>query len=148
MDATTASGFLLAHYSEYYSTREITRGFFMSRVLPGVGELLHSRLGIFRDSEIKETVLEPLAVDRLTALDQLCRANGSHFMLVVPPSYQKGAEIIRRVGRERGVLVLVPVAEDEFDASYYQSDGIHLNGKGSQVFTARLAASLLEQLRK
>ena len=148
MDATTASGFLLAHYSEYYSTREITRGFFMSRVLPGVGELLHSRLGIFRDSEIKETVLEPLAVDRLTALDQLCRANGSHFILVVPPSYQKGAEIIRRVGRERGVLVLVPVAEDEFDASYYQSDGIHLNYKGSQVFTARLAASLLEQLRK
>lgn len=148
MDATSASGFLLAHYSEYYSTREITRGFFMSRVLPGVGELLHSRLGIFRDPEIKEAVLEPLAAQRLTTLDQLCRANGSHFILVVPPSYQKGAEIIAQVGRERGVPVLVPVAEDEFDASYYQSDGIHMNDKGSQVFTARLAASLREQLPK
>jgi|SRR5271157_320643 len=148
MDATTASGFLLAHYSEYYSTREITRGFFMSRVLPGVGELLHSRLGTFHDPELKEAVLEPLAADRLTALDQLCRANGSHFVLVVPPSYQKGAQIIERAGRERGVTVLLPVAEDEFDASYYQSDGIHMNGKGSQVFTTRLAARLREQLPK
>jgi len=148
MDATTASGFLLAHYSEYYSTREISRGFFMSRILPGVGELLHSRLGTLHDPEIKEAVLAPLAAERLTALDQLCRDNGSHFVLVVPPSYQKGAEIIRRVGRERGVTVLVPVAEGEFDVSYYQSDGIHLNGKGSQVFTARLAASLRDQVRK
>ena len=148
MDATSASGFLLAHYSEYYSTRETTRGFFMSRVLPSVGKLLHSRLATFRDPEIKEAVLRPLAADRLTALDQLCRANGSHFVFVVPPSYQKGAEIIGRVGRERGVTVLLPVAEDEFDATYYQSDGFHLNGKGSQVFTTRLADSLREQLRK
>jgi hypothetical protein len=148
MDATSASGFLLAHYSEYYSTREITRGFFMSRVLPGVGELLHSRLGTFRDPEIKEAVLEPLAADRLTALDQLCRANGSHFVLVIPPSYQKGAQIIKQAGHERGIAVLVPVTDDEFDASYYQSDGVHMNGKGSRVFTGRLAASLLEQLQK
>jgi hypothetical protein len=148
MDATTASGFLLAHYSEYYSTREATRGFFMIRVLPSVGELFHSLAGSFRDPEIKEAVLEPLAADRLTALDQLCQANGSHFVLVVPPSYQKGAGIIGRVGRQRGVPVLLPVAEDEFDSSYYQSDGVHLNGKGSQVFTTRLAASLSEQLPK
>jgi hypothetical protein len=146
MDATSASGFLLAHYSEYYSTREITRGFFMSRVLPGVGEFLHSRVVAFRDPEIKEAVLEPLAADRLAALDQLCRAHGAHFLLVVPPSYQKGAEILERAGSERGVTVLVPVAEDEFDASYYQSDGIHLNDKGAQVFTTRLAASLREHL--
>lgn len=118
----------------------------MSRVLPGVGELLHGRLGIFHDPEIKEAVLEPLAVDRLTALEQLCRANGSQFLLAVPPSYQKGAHVIEEAGRERGIPVLVPVADGEFDASYYQSDGIHLNTKGSQEFTARLAASLREKL--
>jgi len=147
MDATTASGFLLAHYSEYYSTREATRGFFMLRALPSVAELFHSLSGTFRDPEIEEAVLEHLAADRLTALDQLCGTNGSHFFLVVPPTYQKGAQIIERVGRERGVTVLLPVAEGEFDASYYQSDGVHLNGKGSQVFTIRLAASLREQFK-
>ena len=120
----------------------------MSQALPGVGELLHKRLGTFRDPEIKESVLGPLAGDRLTALDQLCRANGSDFIFVVPPSYQKGAEIIRRVGRQRGITVLLPVAQDEFDATYYQSDGFHLNGKGSQVFTTRLAADLREHLQK
>jgi hypothetical protein len=146
MDATTASGFLLAHYSEYYSTREATRGFVMIRVLPSVGELFHNLSGAFRDPEINAAVLEALAADRLTALDRLCRANGSHFILVVPPSYQKGADVIGRVGHERGVTVLLPVAENEFDASYYQSDGVHLNGKGSQMFTTRLAASLREQL--
>ncbi len=144
MDATTASGFLLAHYSEYYSTREATRGFFMMRALPGVAELFHNLAGAFRDPEINEVVLEALAAGRLTALDQLCRASGSHFVLVVPPSYQKGAQVIGRVGRERGVTVLLPVAEDEFDTSYYQSDGVHLNSKGSQVFTIRLAANLRE----
>jgi hypothetical protein len=148
MDATTASGFLLSHYSEFYSTREITRSFFLSRFLPSVSELLHNRLGTLHDPEIKEAVLGPRAADRLTALDQLCRANGSHFVFVVPPSYQKGAGIIRQIGRERGITVLVPVAEGEFDASYYQSDGIHLNSKGSQVFTARLVASLREQVQK
>jgi hypothetical protein len=147
MDATRTSGFLLAHYSEYYGTRELSRGFFMSQILPGVGELLHSRLGTFRDPEIKESVLGHLAGARLTLLDQLCRTNGSNFIFVVPPSYQKGADIIGRVGRKRGITVLLPVADNEFDGTYYQSDGIHLNGKGSQIFTTRLAAELREQLR-
>jgi hypothetical protein len=146
MDPTAGSGFLLAHYSEFYSTREITRGFVMSRVLPGVGELLHNRVGTLHDPEIKEAVLGPLAADRLTALDRLCRAYGAHFVFVIPPSYQKGAEIIRRVGAQRGITVLVPVSDGEFDASYYQSDGIHLNSQGAQVFSTRLAACLRQQV--
>jgi hypothetical protein len=146
MDATTASGFLLAHYSEYYSTREVSRGFVLKRLLPGVEDLLHSRLGTFRDPEIDPAVLRPVSADRLTALDQLCRANGSHFVLLVPPSYQKGGETIVRAGQDRGVTVLAPVANDEFDASYYESDGFHLNEKGARVFTERLATALMEEL--
>ena len=34
MDATTASGFVLAHFSEYYSTRVLVRGFVLNRLLP------------------------------------------------------------------------------------------------------------------
>ncbi len=146
MYTTRASEFLLAHYSGFYSTRETTRGFVMSRVLPGVGELLHSLSGISRDPAIGESVLGPLAGDRLTALNQLCSVDGAKFIFVVPPSYQKGAETIRRVGRQRGITVLVPVAEGEFDATYYQSDGFHLNEKGSKIFTARLAADVRELL--
>jgi len=148
MDPTTASGFLLSHYSQFYSTRETTRGFILSKVLPSVGELLHSRLGVFYDPTIPDAELRPLASQRLAEIDQVCRANGAHFVLVVPPSYQKGAESIAQAGREAGVTVLVPVKEGEFDASYYQSDGFHLNDKGSEVFTSRLAASLRDVLSK
>lgn len=148
MNPTAASGFLLSHYSEFYSTRETIRGFIMSRVLPNVGELLHSRLAVYRDPEIPASVLKPLASERLEGLDELCRANGAHFVLVVPPSYQKGGQTIAQAGREKGITVLLPVGESELDSSYYQSDGFHLNDEGSRVFTTRLAESLRENLPK
>jgi hypothetical protein len=147
MDATTASGFLLSHYSEFYSTRDITRGFIMNRVFPSVGELLHNQAGSVRDPEITGPVLYPLAAKRLAELDQLCRENGAHFMLVVPPTYQKGAETIVRAGISQQVTVLVPVATDVFDATYYQSDGFHLNEEGARVFTTRLADGLQEKMK-
>lgn len=148
MNATRASGFFLAHYSQYYSTRELSRGYVMSKFLPGVGELLHKRVGRPRDPENVESVLRLLAGDRLAALDELCHASGSRLIFVVPPSWDKGAEIIRQIGRRRGITVLLPVAEGEFDLSYYQSDGIHLNLKGSEVFTGRLATDLRRILSK
>ena len=57
MDLTTASGFMLSHFSEAYSTREITRGFLMSRFLPQVGELLHNRLGATHAPDIDDATL-------------------------------------------------------------------------------------------
>jgi hypothetical protein len=146
MDPTTASGFLLSHYSAYYSTRDVSRGFVLGRLLPGVLELLHKHLGTHRDPEIDPAVLESLSAERLAALDQLCRQYGSHFIFVVPPSYQKGSETIARAGRDRGITVLVPVANEEFDDSYFQDDGFHLNDKGAQVFTTRVAADLVMEL--
>jgi hypothetical protein len=146
MDATRASEFILAHYSEYYSTREITRGYVMSRVLPSVGELLHGRYASARDPKIDEPVLKALAVSRLVALSQLCQANGARLLFVVPPSYQKGAEIIAMAGKEERVTVLVPVGDDQLDDGDYQKDGIHLNDKGAEIFTTKLAASLNREL--
>jgi hypothetical protein len=147
MDATTASGFMLSHFSEYYSTRGVIRRFVLSRVLPRVAELLHSRLGSFREPDIEDATLRQLSVERLAALDQLCRANGSRFILVVPPTYQKGADTIAQAGKERGVTVLVPAPYATLDASDFETDGFHLNEKGSKVFTTQLAAELRDQLR-
>jgi lysophospholipase L1-like esterase len=146
MDATRASEFILAHYSEYYSTREITRGYIMSRVLPSVGELLHSRYASTRDPKIDESALKALAVSRLAALNQLCQANGARLLFVVPPSYQKGAKTIAIAGKEERVTVLVPVDDDQLDGGDYQKDGIHLNDKGAEIFTTKLAESLNREL--
>jgi hypothetical protein len=142
MNATRASEFILAHYSEFYSTREITRGYVMSRVLPSVGQMFHEEATNFRDRTIDDSVLTSIAAERLSDLDILCRENGAHLIFVVPPTYQKGTKAIVRAGREMGVTVLAPVDEDEFGASDYQEDGIHMNEKGAQIFTSRLADSL------
>jgi hypothetical protein len=147
MDATQATEFLLAHYSEFYSTRDTTRGFIMSRLLPNVGELLHERFSVYRDPEIPKSVLKPLAAQRLSETKDLCERYGATFVLVVPPSYQKGAETIAAAGKEQGISVLVPVDENEFDSTFYQADGFHLNGKGSEIFTRRLSKELAAELR-
>jgi hypothetical protein len=148
MDLTTASGFVLAHFSEAYSTREATRGFLMGRLLPQVGELLHSRLGTTRAADLDQITLRRIASERVPALDHLCRANGARFFLVIPPSNQKGEEIIQQVGRENGIPVLVPVPSQEFDTTDYGADGFHMNEKGARIFTSRLAENLLEMLRE
>jgi hypothetical protein len=146
MDATTATGFLLSHFSKYYSTRAVTRGFLLGRLLPSVDESLHNSRGMSRDAEVQEAALRQLVAERLAASDQLCRANGSRFMLVVPPSYQKGAETIAQIGRDVRVTVLVPLANSEIDSRSYQRDGLHLNDEGARLFTVRLAANLLAEL--
>ncbi|GAC1679921.1 MAG: hypothetical protein PVS2B2_17940 [Candidatus Acidiferrum sp.] len=148
MDATQTSELLLSHFSEYYGTRTVIRGFVLSRVLPIVGELLHNRLGNARASTIEPSTLRRMAEERLRALDELCKANGSQFVLVIPPTYQEGAETISEVGRNQGIPVLVPVAKDSLDSGYYQSDGFHLNEKGARIFTAQLAARLLDKWPK
>lgn len=145
MDATSSAGFILSHYSEFYGTRDVIRRFLILKLLPSVAQLFQ-RLGSSQEGQIDEARLSVEAAERLQEMDQLCRENGSRFMLVVPPSYQRGAEAIMRVGANSHIVVLVPVHSGFFDNSYYQPDGFHLNEKGARIFTARLAADLLKEL--
>jgi len=145
MNATTTSSFLLSHFSEYYGTRVVVRGFVMGRVLPSVDEMMHNLNNPLETAPISVDLLSRLAAERLKALDELCRANDARFVLVIPPSNQQGAEAIAQTGRGEHVKVLVPVANDELDRSYYQTDGFHLNDKGARFFTERLAANLLDE---
>jgi len=146
MDATRASEFALAHYSVFYSIREVFRSYVMSRVFPSVADLLQKRSASFREPDVSDSVFRPLAAGRLAALDQLCKTYGAHLLFVVPPTYQKGDETIVEAGREDGVTVLLPVKRDEFDQSYYQKDGFHMNQRGAEIFTARVAAELNKEL--
>jgi len=146
MDATRACEFALAHYSEFYSIREVFRGYVMSRVFPSVADLLQNRYASFREPEVNDSEFKPLAAGRLAALDRLCKMYGALFLFVVPPTYQKGEELIVEAGREDGVTVLLPVKRNEFDQSYYQKDGFHMNQKGAEIFTERVAAELNKDL--
>jgi hypothetical protein len=145
MDPTTASEFVLSHFSKFFSTRDVTRGFIMTRLLPSVAAFLHnSRPGNNRQPSMDQALLRQLGPERIVALDHLCRVNGSQFMLVIPPTYERGAETIAEIGKTLGVRVLVPVNE-ELGPSYYQIDGFHLSQKGAEIFTRRLAEALLNE---
>jgi hypothetical protein len=146
MDATTASGFLLAHLSKFYSVRGVVRSFVQLKTLPSVAELFHDRFAAGRAPQVEEALLAKTAAERLPALNRLCEENGSHFILVVPPTNQMGAETMVRVGRERHVTVWSPVAYDELDAGFFKADGFHLNDRGAHVFTTKLAGELRKLL--
>lgn len=118
----------------------------MSSVFPSVGQLLHNEFATFRDPEVEKPVLERVASERLGQLNRLCQEYGSHFIFVIPPTYQKGEQTIALSGWKEGTRVLVPVRQGEFDSSYYQSDGFHLNDKGALIFTARLTDELKSDL--
>ena len=148
MNATTATGFFLSKVSKFYSTREITRSFILSQVLPGVSQLIHAKLANVHPPEVPATTLRALAAERLSAINELCQANSSQFVLVILPTYQNGSDTIAAVGRELGIPVLVPVADGVLDQSFYQADGFHLNEKGAQCFTMQLAMELKHVLTK
>jgi hypothetical protein len=105
MDATTATGFFLSSFSKFYSTREIIRSFILGQALPGVSKLLQTKMADIHAPEVPVTTLSVLSAERLQALSKLCRANGAQFVLVIPPTYQKGADTIAGVGREFGIPV-------------------------------------------
>jgi hypothetical protein len=146
MDATTATGFFLSKVSKFYGTREITRSFILNAVLPGVSQLFQAKLVNVHPPEVPATTLRALTAERLSAVNELCRANGSQFVLVIPPTDQKGSDTISVVGKELGIPVLVPVADGVLDQSFYQADGFHLNEMGAQFFTLQLATELKHEL--
>jgi hypothetical protein len=148
MDATTATGFFLSSFSKFYSTREVTRSFVLRQTLPGVSDLLQTKLANVHAREVPAATLIPLATERLQTLSKLCYANGSQFVLVIPPTYQMGENTIVAVGREFGIPVLVPVGNGVLDQSFYKTDGFHLNEKGSQFFTIQLATELKDELSR
>jgi hypothetical protein len=148
MDATTATGFFLSKVSKFYGTREITRSFILNAVLPSVSQLFQAKLTNVHPPEVPATTLRALATQRLSAVNELCRANGSQFILVIPPTDQKGSDTISAVGRDLGIPVLVPVPDRVLDSSFYQADGFHLNEMGAQIFTLQLATELTQELPK
>jgi hypothetical protein len=102
----------------------------------------------FQEPELSDNSLKVISAERLASLSQLCLAHGARLIFVIPPTFQKGANVIAVAGEQRGVGVLIPVGANEFDSSRFQSDRLHLNAAGAQEFTARPATVLKQYLPK
>src|SRR5207245_6189483 len=84
------------------------------------------------------------ANSRLERLRELCQAHGAKLIILVPPtlSSEDAVQQMTITSQKAGVDTLVPIDPTALSAKYYQSDELHLNSEGAQLFTSALATFL------
>lgn len=139
-DATTVADWYLAHASALYGSGPELRGVLFGKLVnvPELwDEVLPPILPFSSDPRFVETI-EP----RLRATRELCEANGSKFLFLIPPMRERGdGEMLAASGLAH-VHALRPIPNYSLDASYYLPDMYHLNDKGARVFTAAVIREL------
>jgi hypothetical protein len=144
MSNTQASGLIFDHWSAFYASRSGVRNYILNVTQPGYSAALHALAEhppVYPPKE--EMIVESRA--RLRTLRELCRENGSHFVLLVAPSLGNRDEVLLTAGALEGIDVDAPVGIHELGPEYFL-DGFHLNPTGAQRFTGALAHDLRARL--
>ena len=142
MDRTAASNLLLAHSSVFWDTRTVLRTQILRHTVPRYTELvllLKPQPAIPPPQQFQTT-----ANSRLEQLRVLCQAHGAKLIILVPPTPSSG-DAVRQMtiaSQRAGVDTLVPIDPTALSVKYYQSDELHLNSEGAQLFTSALATFL------
>ncbi len=133
-DLTITSGYYLAHFSAFYATRGELRSVLMNRVASSVQQMWHQAV-ISPAVSPTGSQLIAQSVARLGRVNQLCNRYGAEFVLLVPPTQDRGDFLLARAGAQAGVTVVQPISNSVLSTAYYQQDGFHLNRRGAQSFT-------------
>ena len=146
MDRTATSNLLLAHSSVFWDTRTVLRTQILRYAVPHYTELvllLKPQPAILPPRQFQTT-----ANSRLERLRELCEAHGAKLIILVPPtpSSEDAVRQMTLASRTAGVDTLVPIDPTALSAKYYQSDELHLNSEGAQLFTSALATFLPKTL--
>src|SRR5882762_3425658 len=146
MDRTATSNLLLAHSSVFWDTRTDLRTQILRHTVPHYTELvllLKPQPAIPPPEQFQTT-----ANSRLEQLRELCQAHGAKLIILVPPT-PSSEDAVRQMtiaSQRAGVDTLVPIDPTALSAKYYQSDELHLNSEGAQLFTSALATFLPKTL--
>jgi hypothetical protein len=146
MDRTATSNLLLAHSSVFWDTRTVLRTQILRYAGPHYTELvllLKPQPAILPPRQFQTT-----ANSRLGRLRELCEAHGAKLIILVPPtpSSEDAVRQMTLASRTAGVDTLVPIDPTALSVKYYQSDELHLNSEGAQLFTSALATFLPKTL--
>jgi hypothetical protein len=146
LDATTASNYFFASLSGWLGAKSEIRKWMLIRAMPdldAVANLVRPGPPHLPASD----TLKKIITSNLLALKQVCDANGSRLIIVVPSTQDKNDQYLidQAAGSAAGVPVLVPLIPGELGPSDYR-DGFHLNAHGAAVFTDALAGGLLRTL--
>src|SRR6266436_3043033 len=142
MDHTATSNLLLAHSSVFWDTRSVIRTQIIYHVVPHCKELFSL---LKRQPPVPPAAeFQTMAITRLERLRELCEAHGAKLIILVPPtpSSEDAVNQMTIAAQRTRVDTLVPIDPAALSAKYYQSDELHLNSEGAQLFTSALAAFL------
>jgi lysophospholipase L1-like esterase len=146
MDHTATSNLLLAHSSVFWDTRGVIRAQILYRAVPHCRDLFWM---LKRQSPIPPaTEFQNMASSRLERLRELCEAHGAKLIILIPPtlSSEHAVREMTIAAQRSRVDTLVPLDPAALSARYYQSDELHLNSEGAQLFTSALATFLPQTL--
>ena len=143
LDRTTASTYLFAHWSNWLAGKSVIRERVLILLVPNFRQLA-GRIADHGPHVSDPQLLLSRAQQRLPELRELSQTYGVKIVLLVPPTQREDhSREIQAMGEQTGLPVWVLSPPGEFPRDLYR-DGFHLNDRGSEIFTSRLA----EQIRK
>ena len=144
LDRTTASTYLFAHWSHWLANKAFIRQGVLILLIPRFRELA-ARIADHGPHVHDPAVLIASAQERLPELGNLARTYGLTIVLMIPPTLREDqSRQVQAIGDAVGVPVWVLSPPGEFPRELYR-DGFHLNDRGAEIFTARLAAQFRKQ---
>lgn len=145
LDKTEASSYLFAHWSNWLADKGAIRQDVLILMVPnfrGLAERIADHGPHIHDS----SMLVGMAQKRLPELRDLGQSYGTKIIVLVPPTLrQDSSSEVQEVGEKVGLPVWVLSPPGEFPHDLFR-DGFHLNDKGSEMFTKRLAHQMRTQL--
>jgi hypothetical protein len=138
LDRTTASTYFFAHFSNWLGDKGFIRQAVMILLVPHFRELA-GRIADHGAHITERDRLVGAAQQRLPELAALAQSYGVRLIVLFPPALRENYSLdIQQAGATVNVPVWVPSPPGEFPRDLYK-DGYHLNPKGAQIFTERLA---------
>lgn len=148
MDTTRTSGFVIAHWSDFYAYRATIRNYVINKSDPAYASALHALARRPPTFPSDAAVMEQTR-SRLATLRDLCRENGVEFVLLVPPAFaDRNNDVLKKAAFLENVGVEAPVTNVPLTAEFFLADRFHLNGQGQRLFTDALLRDLQSRFQK
>lgn len=146
LSATGTFALLVGNLSAFYGTRGETRKFVLSKLIPGVSQLISAIVPMDVARPLDHEPAVASMCQRLRMVDALVRANGGRFILIQPASLNlPGMQYLSEAGAKTGVRVLTPLPVGALSRSDFR-DGFHLTPEGASRYTAALAPMLRDAI--
>lgn len=146
LDKTNATNYFFAHWSKWLADKGFIRQDLLILMVPNFRGLA-SRIADHGPHVGDPSVLLGMARQRFPELRDLAQSYGVKIVVLIPPVVrQDHSSEVQQLGDDIGLPVWVLSPPGEFSRDLFL-DGFHLNDRGSEIYTARLATQIRTQIR-